>query len=61
LKEEMKGTDYPVSTKAPNEGTYEWVNKTTGEIIEVPKGIGPGWAYNPGKVSLGEVMNQWPA
>lgn len=35
--------------KAPDNGTYEWVDKKTGEIHEIPKGIDPGWAYNPGK------------
>ncbi|MDA8170308.1 MAG: hypothetical protein M0Z48_00565 [Nitrospiraceae bacterium] len=41
--------------KAPDDGTYEWTNPHTGEIIEVPKGIDPGWAYNPGKVAGGLV------
>lgn len=36
-------------TQAPEEGTYQYVNKKTGEISEVPKGIDPGWDYNPGK------------
>ena len=61
MKEEMKGTDYPVSTRAPREGTYEWVNPDTGEIIDVPKGIDPGWAYNPGKISPAEEMRLWLA
>ena len=37
--------------KAPDDGTYEWTNPHTGEIITVPNGIDPGWAYNPGKVA----------
>jgi hypothetical protein len=52
LKREEAGGDYPVRTAAPKEGTYEWVNPGTGEIIDVPKGIDPGWAYNPGKEAL---------
>jgi uncharacterized protein with gpF-like domain len=36
-------------TAAPDDGTYEYVNKRTGEVHEVPKGIDPGWDYNPGK------------
>lgn len=35
----------------PDEGTRFWTNPATGEIIEVPVGIDPGWAYNPGDVS----------
>lgn len=36
--------------KSPKIETYEWLNPKTGEIIDLPKGIDPGWAYNPGKV-----------
>lgn len=35
--------------QAPNDGTYEWVDKKSGEIHEIPRGIDPGWAYNPGQ------------
>ncbi len=37
--------------QAPNNGEYEWTNPHTGEIIQVPNGIDPGWAYNPGKIN----------
>ncbi|MGR6871229.1 phage head morphogenesis protein [Pseudomonas sp. HK3] len=33
---------------APPIQNQEWVNKRTGEVHNVPKGIDPGWAYNPG-------------
>lgn len=33
---------------APPIQTQEWINKRTGEVHKVPKGIDPGWAYNPG-------------
>ncbi len=33
---------------APDDGTYEYVDPGTGEVHSVPKGIDPGWAYNPG-------------
>lgn len=36
-------------TTAPNDGTSEWVNKRTGDVEVLPKGIDPGWNYNPGK------------
>ena len=45
----LKGTS---GTKAPKIKTNEWTNKRTGEIVGVPDGIDPGWAYNPGKDRL---------
>ncbi|EGR4076017.1 hypothetical protein U5315_002693 [Vibrio fluvialis] len=38
-----------VTTSAPDGGTKQWVNKRTGEVETLPKGIEPGWNYNPGK------------
>lgn len=32
--------------------TREYVNPRTGEVSEVPRGVDPGWAYNPGKDRL---------
>lgn len=43
-------TQGTVSETAPDEGTQEYVNQRTGEVLQVPKGIEPGWAYNPGAV-----------
>ncbi len=36
----------------PDDGTYEWIDKSTGEIHEIPRGIDPGWDYNVGKAWL---------
>jgi hypothetical protein len=33
---------------APDDGSYDWANPATGEIIQVPNGIDPGWDYNVG-------------
>ncbi|MFN3749253.1 MAG: phage minor head protein [Sphingorhabdus sp.] len=33
-------------------GTRKWVNKRTGEVHEIEKGIGAGWDYHPGKSQL---------
>ena len=33
-------------------GTRKWVNKRTGEVTEIEKGIGAGWDYHPGKAPL---------
>lgn len=40
----------------PNDGTYEWTNPSTGETIQVPNGIQPGWAYNVGQTT-GQVKD----
>jgi|GEM_PF-1158770 len=32
----------------PDDGTYTWTDKVTGEVHTVPKGIDPGWDYAPG-------------
>ena len=49
LKKEEAGGAHPIETKAPEIEKYEWVDKATGEIHKIPKGIDPGWDYNPGK------------
>lgn len=33
---------------APSDGTYEWTNPRTDEVIQVPVGVDPGWGYAPG-------------
>lgn len=44
--------------KAPDDGTYEWIDKKTGEVHDVPRGIDPGWDYNPGKSWLNPQTNK---
>lgn len=34
--------------QAPDNGTYEWVDKATGEVHQIPRGIDPGFDYRPG-------------
>lgn len=38
--------------EAPVIETVAYVNKRTGQTLYVPKGIDPGWAYNPGKAGF---------
>ncbi len=38
-----------ITTKAPKVTTRDVVNKHTGEVMKVPKGIDAGWDYNMGK------------
>lgn len=33
--------------KAPDDGDYEWVDKATGELHKIPRGIDPGFDYRP--------------
>jgi len=47
----LKKEGVRIIEKRPDDGEYEWINKETGEIHTVPVGIGPGWAYNPGKAA----------
>jgi SPP1 gp7 family putative phage head morphogenesis protein len=40
-------------TQAPRHfGTRQWVNKRSGEVFTIEKGIGAGWDYHPGKAAL---------
>lgn len=32
--------------------TRGWKNKRTGQVVQVPRGIDPGWSHNVGKVNL---------
>lgn len=44
---ERMGKDGP--DEAPNTSTYQWTDPKTGEVIDVPEGVDPGWDYAPGK------------
>lgn len=40
----------------PDDGTYTWSNPRTGEKVEIPNGLDPGFAHNSGK--LLQMKNQ---
>lgn len=40
--------------KAPEAKTREWVNHRTGEVLDVPVGVDPGFGYNPGAAGLAQ-------
>lgn len=46
-EEDLEAEGWTIS-EAPDEGETPWVNPRTGEVLMVPRGIDPGWAYNPG-------------
>ncbi|WP_349917729.1 phage head morphogenesis protein [Aeromonas veronii] len=53
---DLKGRGLTVG-QAPDDGDYEWVDKATGEIHRIPRGIDPGFDYLPQTpASLTEVM-----
>ena len=45
-----------ISTRAPETKTREWINPDTGEVMDIPEGIDPGWAYNPGETAWGRKL-----
>ena len=56
---EAAGYEVTPPEHLPPEELVAHVNKRTGEVTQVPKGIDPGWAYNPGKAgnaALGKMV-----
>lgn len=46
----------PVQTEAPKIDYQDWTNRRTGEVEQIPAGIDPGFAHNPGQVARREHM-----
>jgi SPP1 gp7 family putative phage head morphogenesis protein len=46
-----------VAEKAPASPKREYTNPRTGEVTQVPKGIDPGWDYNPGASRVQQVTD----
>lgn len=51
--EKYRAAGFKVKTEAPEIDLVEFVNKRTGEVSMVPRGIDPGFAYNPGQAGAG--------
>lgn len=47
-----------ITTEAPPEQLVTYVNPATGEVVPVPRGIDPGFAYNPGKTRDAALYEQ---
>lgn len=47
-----------IKTDAPPEQVITYVNPRTGEVVPVPRGIDPGFAYNSGKLRDAELHEQ---
>ncbi len=41
--------------EAPTGGTRAWENPRTGEVLQVPAGVDPGWGYAPGSSRRAEL------
>jgi len=64
--ERLKREGVDIKEKRPDDGYYEWTNPDTGEVLKIPNGIDPGWAYNPGEAAWGrkiskDAMDAWRA
>ncbi|MEI2742727.1 MAG: phage minor head protein [Candidatus Competibacter sp.] len=46
----------PVKTTARKLSAVEWTNRRTGEVQQIPRGIDPGWDYNPGEGRLSHLQ-----
>ncbi|MDT8383006.1 MAG: PBECR2 nuclease fold domain-containing protein [Gammaproteobacteria bacterium] len=53
---ELRG--FKVAPAAPSDGSYEWLDKATGEVHRVPAGIDPGFAYNVGDAAWGRQLSE---
>ena len=47
--ERLRAAGAPIKTEPPRTDWISYVNRRSGEISPVPRGIDPGFAYNPGK------------
>jgi SPP1 gp7 family putative phage head morphogenesis protein len=48
--DKLRAAGLPVKTEAPPTQWVEFMNKRTGEVSKVPRGVDPGFGFNPGKV-----------
>lgn len=56
--EQAKAMGKEVARNAPDNGSYQYTNPRTGEVSEVPKGVDPGWSYNPGASRVEYLQQQ---
>lgn len=56
--ERMRAAGAKIKTEPPPTTWVEFVNKSTGQTERVPRGIDPGFAYNPGQVHVQQGMDR---
>ncbi len=54
--DQVKAMGLSVADRAPPSPMREYTNQRTGEIVRVPVGIDPGFAYNPGESRLAHLQ-----
>jgi phage-Barnase-EndoU-ColicinE5/D-RelE like nuclease2/Phage Mu protein F like protein len=58
LRKEEAGGRYPIHSQAPTPEDYDYVDRKTGVVTQVPVGIDPGWDYNPGAAAWGAQQSK---
>lgn len=56
--DEVRAQGLAVAEQAPKDTPRSYTNPRTGEVTEVPSGIDPGWAYNPGASRIEQLQQQ---
>lgn len=51
----LKAAGFKIRTEPPPIQWVEFLNRVTGQTERVPRGIDPGFAYNPGKLQGGHI------
>lgn len=51
-EDDLKAAGFEPSPQAPNDGVFRFLNKRTGQTIDVPRGIDPGFAHNVGQAHM---------
>lgn len=54
-RREALSLGYDETVDAPQVVTRRWTNKQTGEVLNIPEGIDPGWQSNPGATRAANV------
>lgn len=54
----LQAAGQTVKTEPPPTQWVQFENKATGQVESVPRGIDPGFAYNPGKVHVAQGMDR---
>lgn len=56
--DKLRAAGSKVGTEPPPTQWVEFENRSTGQVERVPRGIDPGFAYNPGQVHVAQGVDQ---
>jgi SPP1 gp7 family putative phage head morphogenesis protein len=54
-EEDLRGLGKAGPDEAPPDKRREWVNRRTGEVMQIPTGVDPGFNYSPGRSRVPEL------